>query len=466
MAGRTPGPLRLPDGFWARPDVLEALGQRDFTALFCLLSKYAGASQTQIAIAVGLTQGQVSTAMAGKRRLTSINVVERALDGLDAPDAARAAAGLAPRRHAGRDTWESATREKATDDSVYRRNLLQLGGLAAVGVATAMRPGAANPLADVARALTSYSALMDNEPSAGPAPTVAALDKAVASAKRNYQACRYAAVLNELPPLLRAVQIARATVTGDELQRVHGLAADAYQVTGSVMLKLGDSGLAALAADRSMDAADHSEDPVVLAASARIVTHSLMSGGHTGRAAEVATRAAEHLDHVLRTPSPEAISVYGALLLRGSIAAAKDENRTDAVQLLDEAEDAAQRLGQDANAHWTGFGPTNVALHRVNVALELGDAGTAIDLARQVDVRRIELAERKAALFIDMAQAFLQWKRHEKAYHALRMAEQVAPEEVRTRRAVHALVEDLAHQAPRSARSRICEFAQQIGAEV
>ncbi len=466
MAGRTPGPLRLPDSFWTRPDVLDALGQRDFATLFGLLSKYAGASQTQIAIAVGLTQGQVSTVMGGTRRLTAIDVVERALDGLNAPDAARAAAGLAPRRPSGLDTWGRATREKATDDSVHRRNLLQLGGLAAVGVATALEPDAAKPLADIARALTAYNVLMGNERSVGPAPTAAVLGKAVASAKRNYQACRYTAVLDELPPLLRAVQMARATVTGDELRRVHGLAADAYQVTGSVMLKLGDSGLAALAADRSMDAAERSEDPVVLAASARIVTHSLMSGGHTGRAAEVATRAAEHLDHVLRTPSAEAISVYGALILRGSIAAAKDENRANAVQLLDEAEDAARRLGGDANAHWTGFGPTNVALHRINVALELGDAGTAIDLARQVDVERIELAERKAALFIDMAQAFTQWGRHEKAYRALCMADQVAPEEVRTRRTVHALIADLAHHAPRTVRSRIYGFAEEIGVEV
>ncbi len=274
MARRTPGPLHLPDSFWTRPDVLDALGQRDFATLFGLLSKYAGASQTQIAIAVGLTQGQVSTVMGGTRRLTAIDVVERALDGLNAPDAARAAAGLAPRRPSGLDTWGRATREKATDDSVHRRNLLQLGGLAAVGVATALEPDAAKPLADIARALTAYNVLMGNERSVGPAPTAAVLGKAVASAKRNYQACRYTAVLDELPPLLRAVQMARATVTGDELRRVHGLAADAYQVTGSVMLKLGDSGLAALAADRSMDAAERSEDPVVLAASARIVTHS------------------------------------------------------------------------------------------------------------------------------------------------------------------------------------------------
>jgi hypothetical protein len=92
----------------------------------------------------------------------------------------------------------------------------------------------------------------------------------------------------------------------------------------------------------------------------------------------------------------------------GAFTAARNDDRDTAVRLLDEADDAGRRLGRDDNAHWTGFGPTNVALHRVNVALVLGDAGTAIAIARQIDLSRIELAERRATLFLDSAEAFLQ----------------------------------------------------------
>lgn len=87
----------LPDGFWLRSDVRDSLAERDFGALFRLVSKYAGASQTQIAIAVTMTQGQISGYMAGKRQVLSIEVAERILDGLNAPDSARLAFGLAPR---------------------------------------------------------------------------------------------------------------------------------------------------------------------------------------------------------------------------------------------------------------------------------------------------------------------------------------------------------------------------------
>jgi tetratricopeptide (TPR) repeat protein len=314
--------------------------------------------------------------------------------------------------------------------------------------------------------LTPYGLLTSNDRACDPPPTVAQLRRTVASAKRKYQACQYASVLNELPRLLHAARRACAASTGNDRHQAYGLAADAYQVAGSVLLKLGDGALAALAADRSMDAAERSEDPVVLAASARIVTHSLMSGGHPGRACEVAIGAAEHLDREVPKPSAEAISVYGALLLRAAIAAAKADNRATATQLLDEAADAGARLGRDDNAHWTGFGPTNVALHRVNVAVALGDAGTAVSIARQIDVHRIQLAERRAALFLDTAEAYTQWGKHELAYDALRTAEHIAPEEVRTRPAVHALIGDLTARAPRSMRTKMIGFAERIGVEV
>jgi tetratricopeptide (TPR) repeat protein len=104
MGGRAPQPLRLAAGFWERHDVRLALRDRDFGSLFRLVAKYGGASQTQIAIAVGMTQGQVSTIISGSRQVTAIDVAERVLDGLHAPDDARMAFGLAPRLPAVRES--------------------------------------------------------------------------------------------------------------------------------------------------------------------------------------------------------------------------------------------------------------------------------------------------------------------------------------------------------------------------
>jgi hypothetical protein len=127
--------------------------------------------------------------------------------------------------------------------------------------------------------------------------------------------------------------------------------------------------------------------------------------------------------------------------------------------LLDEADDTARRLGRDDNARWTAFGPTNVMLHRVHVATLLGDAGTAVDLARRVNLERLPIAERKASLFIDTARALTQWGKYEQAFDAVRTADQIAPEEVRSRRAVHTLLGDLAARSPRIVAPRVHEFA-------
>ena len=62
-----------------------------------------------------------------------------------------------------------------------------------------------------------------------------------------------------------------------------------------------------------------------------------------------------------------------------------DNKRGDAHQHLDTARKIAGHLGQDRDDHGTEFGPTNVAIHAVDIAVELGDAGQAIELAQHVD---------------------------------------------------------------------------------
>jgi hypothetical protein len=159
----------------------------------------------------------------------------------------------------------------------------------------------------------------------------------------------------------------------------------------------------------------------------------------------------------------ESLSVYGSLLLRGALAAAHGEDRDGSVTLLDEAGQAGSRLGSDYNHRWTAFGPANVLLHRVNAAVRLGDAGSAVSYARQVDLDQLTVTERKASFFVDTAQAFSQWGKHEKAFTALCAAEELAPQEVRTRPAVRRLVSDLLATAPPTIRPHLSQLAARVG---
>ncbi len=54
------GPADIPPDFWTRPEVTRALAHRDIGALFRLLKKWTGLSQTRIGTATGIYQGRVS----------------------------------------------------------------------------------------------------------------------------------------------------------------------------------------------------------------------------------------------------------------------------------------------------------------------------------------------------------------------------------------------------------------------
>ena len=342
-----------------------------------------------------------------------------------------------------------------------RRTFTRLAGASLVGAVLADNAVGTGPLPEAESLVTALVT-----PNSGPAATqpaeFSALTKAVAKAKRAYQACRYTEVMSQLPTLLPALQPACDNLDGDARLRAYTLSADAYHVAASVLLKLDDHGLAWLAADRSMRAAAFSQQPLAVGSSARIITHALMADGHFGAAATIASTYAQRLAADVRSPTPESLSVYGSLLLRGALAAAQAEDRDGTMTLLNEAGQAGSRLGSDDNHRWTAFGPANVLLHRINVAVRLG-AGSAINYARKVNLEQLTVTERKASFFVDTAQAFSQWGKHERAYHALRAAEELAPQEVRSRPAVRRLVSDLLATAPPTVRPHLSEFAACIG---
>ena len=96
MPGSAFEPVRLPDAIWQRPETLAALRARDIGALLHIIRRNAGASQIRLSAAIGFSQGRVSEIMRGARQVTRLDVLERVAAGLDMPDHARIALGIAP----------------------------------------------------------------------------------------------------------------------------------------------------------------------------------------------------------------------------------------------------------------------------------------------------------------------------------------------------------------------------------
>ncbi|WP_425566194.1 helix-turn-helix domain-containing protein [Sporichthya brevicatena] len=277
-------------------------------------------------------------------------------------------------------------------------------------------------------ALMDYRQLMAFAP-VGPPPALPALRDDVEAVLDAYQASRYGFVVAQLPRILGGARLADANPGAGEADQAAALLALVYQATAMILTKLGETDLAWMAADRGLTAARRSEDPVVVGSLFRSVSHALMSHGRHRDAVSLAMDAGVYLRNADQS-TPEMLSIYGTLNLAGSMAAARDGDRSAAQEFLREASIAASRLGADANLVWTAFGPTNVSIHRVATAMELGDVQVAVDVGPRINTAALP-TERQARHAIEVARAYSAWNRRDDALGVLLSAERLAPEQVR-----------------------------------
>lgn len=94
----TLAPIELPEWAWERAEVRHALRGRNIGAVFRYVQQYAGASQSRIATATGMTQARVNEIINSRREVSRLDVYERIADGLNMPDDARHLLGLAASR--------------------------------------------------------------------------------------------------------------------------------------------------------------------------------------------------------------------------------------------------------------------------------------------------------------------------------------------------------------------------------
>jgi hypothetical protein len=130
-----------------------------------------------------------------------------------------------------------------------------------------------------------------------------------------------------------------------------------------------------------------------------------------------------------------------------AVAPARHQDRSTATELLAEAGRAADQLGVGANYWQTGFGPSNVQLHRVSAALDLGDIPQVIDSAPGVNVDHLPI-ERQVTHLIDLVRAFSLVARDD---DALFSAERKSLGIVRHSVVVREVVRSMYRRAPASA---------------
>jgi transcriptional regulator with XRE-family HTH domain len=276
-----------------------------------------------------------------------------------------------------------------------------------------------------------------------------------------YQSADYGAATRILPALIKSVDGLVAQSRGDERRRALELQSSVYVAAAKLVTKVGNSELAWLTADRAATAALHADSPTLGASAAYQVACAFLKNDHLDDAENVALVTAANLED----DSPAGLSVRGALTLIAAVIAGRRNDRGEAIERLQRAQLLAEQLGEDANHAWTAFGPTNVAIHRVSTAAELGDAASAIAQAEYVDVGALPkgLLSRRAQVHIDMAWAYTQRRADAEAVVNLLEAERVAPQTLRYNILVRELLREMLKRERRTATPGLRALARRAG---
>jgi hypothetical protein len=253
-----------------------------------------------------------------------------------------------------------------------------------------------------------------------------------------------------LPDLLADAWHAVHAHADDARRRAWGLQSLVYRVTSGMLDRIGERELPWIAAERAMAAAEHTEDPLLLAGAAWRMAVVLRHAGRIQASTDVPARAADALRPLLRDDWPQAHSVYGALQLKAAVGAATLDDRHAVGDHLAQAAAAAELVGDQRNDYWFAFGQSNVDIHGAWLALELGDPIGAINRGEQVHHRALpgHIAERATSHLITMAWAHHLRRHDDDALTALIEARRLAPRTT----AVHppGARHDRHHAAPRT----------------
>ncbi|MFJ1972758.1 transcriptional regulator [Streptomyces sp. NPDC087903] len=261
--------------------------------------------------------------------------------------------------------------------------------------------------------------------------------------------------------LLPSIEVAVRHAPAADRAELHSLRARTYQVAAASFTRQDQADAAWVASDRALQAAEMAGKPLEVVAGLFRMAHAFMRQQQMDQAEQAAKSAVEVLDPRAEDPAcpPEELSLLGAMNLVLAVINAREGNRPQTHAHLTRAEGIAERLGEDRNDFDTEFGPTNVQLHAVSTAVELGDAGLALEVAAEVDAGGLS-TERQARFLLDVARAHAQRRHVGEATAALLEAETVAPEQVHDHHLAREIVRDLVQLSNRRVPDALRELAE------
>jgi transcriptional regulator with XRE-family HTH domain len=266
-----------------------------------------------------------------------------------------------------------------------------------------------------------------------------------------------------LPALLEDIQLACVRLDGHDRDQALELLVEGCHCARSMLRMLGYVDLAWIAVKRAGQAAARLGDPLLQAANTWNRVEVLFATGAASTGVELALAAIDELDGGLGTAPPEQLSLLGIMHLKAAWGSAYVGDERQARIHEAEAVQAAELIGADRNDFGTVFGPTNLTIHRIGLAMELGDAYEALRLASSIEPRAVPYRERRARLHLDLARAHAQFRRQDVAIRLLLDSERAAPNYLRNHPVAREIVTGMMHR-PRATHSELRALAVKVGA--
>jgi hypothetical protein len=202
----------------------------------------------------------------------------------------------------------------------------------------------------------------------------------------------------------------------------------------SVTYKTGYEDLSAVVEDRLTWAASHSSEPLMGALAAWARTTSMLHAGAYDIGQRLLDRVQIEIDPGVRREATDTLRICGPLHLRSAILAARSGDTDTAVSHIGEARRIAEHLGDESDGGWhqLSFGPSNVGIHEVAVAVELGDGPRALAQAQMIRLPASLPRIRAGHHYVDLSRAQLWAGHHEGALQSLFTARKLAPQQTAT----------------------------------
>lgn len=269
-----------------------------------------------------------------------------------------------------------------------------------------------------------------------------------------------------LPDLIRDAQLAvKQAETPAEWRAAQAVLAEVYSLSQFFLAYQPDASLLWRVAERSMVAAQQSDDPHTIGVSAWLLAQAHRDSGpsHYDAADAVNLEALAYLEPILPDASDDVLAITGALTFEAGYTAARRGNTADAWRYWDTAQSMASRLPETYYHPVTSFSQAIMGAHAVTVAVELHAGRESVRQAARADADTIPSRPRRARHRIEQARGYQLDGQPDVAIATLDQAYEAAPETIRYNGYARSIILEETESRVTARRRRASELAAKVG---